>query len=85
MLPPKAGSVLHTSLPWAVLTLSPVWDQPWLVLGGECCTNSPRNVLYPNVSSSRQPLQEVASHAGSRNRTPLTHCILSSPCDLHSL
>uniref|UniRef100_A0A8C9NY44 Mitochondrial import inner membrane translocase subunit n=1 Tax=Serinus canaria TaxID=9135 RepID=A0A8C9NY44_SERCA len=31
-------------------------------LGEECCPNSPRNLPYPSVSSSRQPLQEIASH-----------------------
>lgn len=44
----------------------------------ECCSNSPGNLPYPKVSSSRQPLQEEPSHAGTGSRTPLTHCILSS-------
>ena len=47
MLTPKAGSLLHTSPPWAAVMLCPEWEQPWLALGGECRPNSPRNHLYP--------------------------------------
>lgn len=64
MLTPEAGPFLYTSCPWAAVTLCPAWDQPWLVLGGECHRNSPRNHLYPNVTSSWQPLQEVAPRQG---------------------
>lgn len=59
MLTPENGSFLHTSPP-----LCPAWDQPCLVLGGECHLNSPRDHLYPNVTSSWQPLQEMASRQG---------------------
>lgn len=60
--------------------LCPAWDQLWLALGGECCPNSPRNHLYPSVTSSWQALQEVAPQAGKSDgsQTPLTYCILSS-------
>lgn len=47
MLTPEAVFFLHTSPPWAAVTLFPAWDQPWLALAGECHANSPRNHLYP--------------------------------------
>lgn len=78
MLPPEAGSVLHTSPPRAVLTLCPAWNQSWLCWERIVAPTAPRNLPYPNVSSSRQPLQEVASCAETGSRIPLTRCILSS-------
>lgn len=76
MLPPKVCSTLQPSMGCSHIMSS--MGATLAFLGGKCCPNSPRNLPYPNVSSSRQPLQEVASHAGAGNRIPLTHCILSS-------
>lgn len=76
MFPPEAGSVLQPSMGCSHIIYS--MGPTLAFLREKCCPNSPRNLPYPNVSSSRQPLQEVASHAGTGSRIPLTDCILSS-------
>lgn len=88
MLTPEAVFFLHTSPPWAAVTLFPAWDQPWLALAGECHANSPRNHLYPpgrhfSRWSARQGLEVglQTCHTLSSHAVIFTHfksCLLQS-------